>query len=65
MVTYFLTFIVNLAVKFEYIPQDKLPLIREWIAVRNRLVHTKDTIGPNKANKIVKGIMEFLEAIFA
>ncbi len=55
--------LLNLAVKFEYIPRDKLPLIREWIAVRNRLVHTKDTISSNKANKIVKGIMDILEAI--
>lgn len=55
--------LLNLAVKFEYIPSDKLPLIREWISIRNRLVHTKDTISPNKANKIVKGIMDILETI--
>lgn len=55
--------LLNLAVKFEYIPSDKLPLIREWISIRNRLVHTKDTITPNKANKIVKGIMDILETI--
>ena len=55
--------LLNLAVKFEYIPSDKLQLIREWISIRNRLVHTKDTISPNKANKIVKGIMDILETI--
>ncbi|MHC1567554.1 MAG: hypothetical protein ACXQTD_07585, partial [Candidatus Syntropharchaeia archaeon] len=55
--------LLNLAVKFEYIPGDKLPLIKEWIAVRNRLVHTKDTISPNDANIIVNGIIDILETI--
>ena len=61
----FLTLVklLNLAVEFEYIPSDKLPLVREWVSIRNRLVHTKDTVSPNKANKIVKGIMDILEAI--
>ena len=61
----FLTLVklLNLAVKFEYIPSDKLPLVREWVSIRNRLVHTKDTVSPNKANKIVKGIMDILESI--
>jgi len=50
-------------VQYGYIPTDKLPSIKQWVSIRNQLVHTKESISQRKASQIVEGVMSILKFI--
>lgn len=55
--------LLDLSVQYGYIPADNLPSIKQWVSVRNQLVHTKESITQRKASQIVEGITGILKLI--
>jgi hypothetical protein len=55
--------VLEVAVKYEFILPQEFTQLKEWISIRNRLVHTNEKISPQKARKIVNGVMQILQDI--
>jgi uncharacterized protein YutE (UPF0331/DUF86 family) len=55
--------LLELLVQYEYIPADKLPSIKQWVSIRNQLVHTKESVSQRKARQIVAGVNSILRLI--
>jgi uncharacterized protein YutE (UPF0331/DUF86 family) len=55
--------LLELSIQYGYIPVDKLSSIKEWISIRNELVHTKRSISKQNSGQIVEGILNVIQQI--
>lgn len=55
--------LMEVATKHQLVTNRDLETLREWMAIRNRLVHTEMSIQASQARKIVQGVMRIISNI--
>jgi hypothetical protein len=57
-------FLVDLAAQTELLTQADHYRIRDWMRVRNLVIHSQDMITKTKAAEIVQGVLEICESLW-
>lgn len=53
--------LVEYAIKYNLIAQEKYSIVREWISLRNEVVHLQKKVTREEASSIVNGVKEILD----
>jgi hypothetical protein len=58
-----LTALLSFGVSAEIIHPEDVDIIRDWYAVRNRVVHNRERVNARRARSIVRGILNLIDRI--